>query len=164
MKKVIAHPTYGEIVYEENIWSGKKTATVGGAAMRKIGKNTYTFTAGEESVQAVLKGSFMTGACLNIAGEEIRIVPKPKWYDWLLSLLPPVLIIIWGNSMLLCSLIPVVGGAIGGAIGGAGFVFNMFRIRETHGVKKVLTALFVTLVTLVVGATLGCAMVFALMP
>ena len=30
MKLVVNHPTYGEIVYDENIWNGKKTLQVNG--------------------------------------------------------------------------------------------------------------------------------------
>lgn len=163
MKKVIMHPTYGEIIYEEGIWSGKRTFTINGAAMQKISKDTYAFMFGEESVQAVLRGSMLAGASLNIRGEKIWIISKPKWYDWLLSFLPFAIIMIWGNSAPLCSIIPVAGGAIGGALGGAGFVVTMFNVREKRGVKKILTALLATLITFAIGAALGVAIVFAFM-
>ena len=163
MKKVIMHPTYGEIVYEEGFWSGKRTFTVNGTAMQKISKDTYTFIVGEESVQAVLQGSMLMGASLNIRGEKIWIISKPKLYDWLLSFLPFAIIMIWGNSAPLCSIIPVAGGAIGGALGGAGLVITMFLIREKRGARKILTALLAALLTFAVGAALGCAIVFAFM-
>lgn len=163
MKKTIMHPTYGEIVYEEGIWSGKRTFTINGIAMQKISKDTYVFMIGEESIQAVLQGSMLTGASLNIRGEKIWIISKPKWYDWLLSFLPFAIIMIWGNSASLCSMIPVAGGAIGGALGGAGLVITMFNVREKRGVQKILTALLATLVTFAVGVAMGYAIVFAFM-
>lgn len=163
MKKVILHPTYGEIVYEEGFWSGKRAFTVNGAAMRKVSKDTYTFIVGEESVQATLKSNMLAGAFLDICGEKVWIISKPKWYDWLLSFLPFAIIMLWGNSAQLCSIVPVAGGAIGGALGGAGLVITMFNVREKRGVKKILTALLATLITFTIGAALGYAIVFAFM-
>lgn len=162
MKKTIMHQTYGEIVYEEGIWSGKKTITINGTALQKAKKNVYML-ADEENVQVTLRGSVLTGASLNIRGEEICVFAKPAWYDWLLSFLPLALIMIWGNSISLCSIIPVVGGAIGGALGGVGLVVTMFLIREKGIVHKLLTALLATLITFAAGAALGYLIVFALM-
>ena len=39
MKKSIIHPSYGEIVYEEGIWSGKKSISINGTPLQKVKKN-----------------------------------------------------------------------------------------------------------------------------
>jgi len=39
MKEVINHPTYGEIVYDESIWTGKKIITVNGTTAPAVSKN-----------------------------------------------------------------------------------------------------------------------------
>ena len=161
MKNTIQHPVYGQILYEESIWTGKKVITVNGTALQKVSKDTYVLTIAGESVYAVLKGSLLSGACLTIRDEAIWLVAKPAWYDWLLSVLPFVVMIIWGNSPQLCSIIPVVGGAIGGAIGGVGFVTTMVLVRDRTGFKKILAGLLSLVVTFAVGAALGYGIVFA---
>ena len=163
MKKVILHPTYGEIVCEADFWSGKRTITINGTAMQKINKNTYTFMVGEESVQAVLRGNILAGVFLDIRGEKIWIVSKPGWSDWVLSFLPFVVITVWRNILPLFNNNPVAGSVICGGLGGAAMVTTMFSIREKRGARKILTALFATLITFAVGSVVGYAIVFALM-
>ncbi|MBQ8292553.1 MAG: hypothetical protein IJX78_01950 [Bacilli bacterium] len=36
-----------------------------------------------------------------------------KWYEYLLASLIPILIIIWGNTIVLCELFPIVGAIYG---------------------------------------------------
>lgn len=35
MKKIIKHENHGDIVYEENFWTGKKNITINGAVATK---------------------------------------------------------------------------------------------------------------------------------
>ena len=161
MKNTVQHPAYGQIHYEESIWTGKKVIKVNDTVLQQVSKDTYVLTIGGESVYAVLKGSMLTGACLTVRDEAIWLVAKPMWYDWLLSVLPFVVMIIWGNSPQLCSIIPVVGGAIGGAIGGVGVVTTMVLVRDRAGFRKILAALLALAGTFAVGAALGYAIVFA---
>lgn len=163
MKKSIIHPSYGEIVYEEGIWSGKKSISINGTPLQKVKKNEYLLGEGENAVQVTLGGSVLTGVALSIRGEDIWIVPKPTGLDWILSAVPFVLILAWGNSVKLCSIIPVVGGAIGGAIGGVAMVVTMFMIREKKFAVKLLTALLATALTFGGGAALGYAIVYTML-
>lgn len=44
------------------------------------------------------------------------MISQTRWYEYILYFLPFVLILIWENSVELCSIVPVVGGAIGGGV------------------------------------------------
>lgn len=162
MKQMIKHSALGEIVYEENIWSGKKTICIDGVRLQKVKKDTYSWDRDEQQRQVILRGSVITGVTMTVDGEEIILVPKPAVLDWLLSFLPFAIIMVWGNNTYLCNLIPVAGGAIGGALGGVALVITMLKIREKRGVMKVLVALLATLLTFVVGAVLGFVLALAL--
>lgn len=155
MKKSVTHPIYGIITYEENIWSGKKTVSVNGNVLQKTGKNTFLFMNGETGVAVTLRGSVLTGVTLQIQNEQISVIAKPAWYEWILAVLPLALNLIWGNSVALCSIIPVVGGAVGGALGGAAMVICMGMMREKTVGGKLLTALVTVLATFAAGAVLG---------
>lgn len=155
MKESVNHPVYGQIVYEEGVWSGKKIITVGGRELKKINKNTFVFSEGENPVMASLKGSWLVGATLRVGGEEIRLVSKPAWYEWILAFLPFVLVTVWGNSVPLCSIIPVAGGALGGALGGASCVACMCFFRGKSVGCKLLTTLLVMLATFGTGVLLA---------
>lgn len=161
MKKRIVHPAYGEIIYEESIWSGKKSLWINGTALKKVNKTTYVLGEGDGALQVAVGGSVMTGVALSIRGEDIWIVSKPTALDWILAAIPFMLMIVWGNNAQLCSIIPVVGGAIGGALGGFGMVYTMIALRERSTAAKLLTALLATLATFAVGALLGFAIVLA---
>ena len=163
MKKSMIHPVYREIVYEENIWTGKKSLTMGATALKKVGKNTFSMVRGGVETKVVVKGSVLSGVTLQIQREEIQIVPKATWYDWVLSVLPFVLIMIWGNNVQLCSILPVVGGAIGGLIGGLGMIVCRMLSLEKSIAGKLATALLVTAGSFGVAAAVGYAIAMMLL-
>ena len=109
MKASITHPSYGEIVYSESIWTGKKSLIINGTAVQPVSKTEFMI--GEN--KAVLKGNYLTGVSLSIGDETIELSPKSKWYEIVLAVLPIVFLLTWGNSATLCSIFPVIGGAIG---------------------------------------------------
>lgn len=162
MKKTIMHPELGEIIYEESSWTGKKTICVGGVTLEKLKKDIYTWEHDGQNRQAILRGNMLTGATLKVDDEEIVLQEKPTALESVLSFLPFLLILTWGNNTYLCSIFPVVGGAIGGALGGLGLVITMQKIRGKRPLMKVLIALLATLITFAVGAVLGFALVLAL--
>ena len=95
----------------------------GGAPMEKTGKKSFVKQMDGSELRISVKGNFVSGVTMSINGtEEIQVVPKMKWYEIVFSLPIFMLIIIWGNSVPLCKIIPVMGGAIGGAISGGCFV------------------------------------------
>ena len=163
MTKTIMHPVYGAITLDENIWTGKKTLAINGKLLRKAKRNIYILGEGESAIPITLKGSTLTGATLKIREDTVPILPKPTALESILSFLPLLLIIVWSNNLLLCSIIPVVGGAIGGAIGGVGAVASLCLIREKPVGKQVLMGLLITLICFAVCAALGFCIVAAMM-
>lgn len=163
MKQTVIHPTYGEIIYEEGLWSGKKTLFFHGVALNKVKKNVFRLNEGDTALEVTVAGSVLTGVVINVRGEEIRILPKPAWYDLILSILPFMLIMVWGNSVALCSIIPVIGGAIGGALGGAAMVLTLYMLRGKKLMTKLLTAILATAITFGVGAVLAYALVYTIL-
>ena len=142
MKTVIMHERLGEIVYEESAWTGRKSLTINGQRLTKSGRNIYQIPGGET---VTLKGSFLLGTKLTIGTETVNLTQSIKWYEYALSIIPFILVLVWGNSVALCSIVPVVGGAIGGAIGGAAVVLNLLLIKKVKNIAfKVLIAVGVT--------------------
>lgn len=127
MRKTIQHPVYGEIVYTENAWTGKKSLTINGIAATPITKKVFKID--DKSVTII--GNDLMGASLFIDGEIISLSPKPKWYEFVLAILPLAFLLTWGNSVTLCSIFPVVGGAIGGALGGAASIISLCLMKKS---------------------------------
>lgn len=146
MKYSVNHPAYGAITYEENIWTGAKTITVGGTLLVKRDKKAFFLPKGESGILVTVSGSEMLGVTLHIGSEQISVCPKPAWYDWILAMIPLMLNLVWGNSLELCRIVPVVGGAIGGAINGAAIAVLISMMRGKRLGGKLLTALLGTVV------------------
>ena len=135
MQERVQHPVYGEIIYNENVWTGKKELLVNGQSIPPVQKKYFIIN----GQSATLKGSFLSGARLQFNNETIEISPKPKWYELLLSVLPFVFLMVWGNNASLCAIFPVVGGAIGGALGGLGIVFSLLYMKKANSlIQKLL--------------------------
>ena len=162
MKNSIDHPRYGMISYEESFWSGKRTIVLGGTAMKKVKKNIYSWWNGQQNEEVKLTGSVLSGVAMNFRNEKIQLWPKPEWYDWVLSLLPLLVIMIWGNSVTLNSILPVVGGPIGGGIGGGAVAFGVMLMRGKSFGRKLLTALLVFLGAFGIAALIGQFIVFTI--
>ena len=132
MKITINHPTYGEIVYDESIWTGKKTLTVNGTTCFAVSKKE--FLAGDQKI--LLSGSLLSGVRLTINQETVEVSPRPAWYEIAFAILPLVFLITWGSSPTLCAIFPVIGGAIGGAIGGVFGMTSLVLMKKTSSVGK----------------------------
>lgn len=155
MKVVIQHETYGEIVYEESFWVGKKTLTINGVEATKISKKEVQMPDGKT---AQIQGNFLYGACLVIGAESIRLTPKIKWYEIALAILPFVLIMVWGNVVALCKIVPVVGGAIGGGISALFSILGLLLIKSVKPIwLKILIAVAVVGVTFGICCGIGYA-------
>ncbi len=114
MKKIIKH-SYGEIIYNESFWTGKKEILINGKKLKKIDKTVFEYIDEERQIsQVYLTGNFLSGAEITLDSQTIRITEPTKWYEYILTALIFIVVIIWGNSSVLCSIIPIVGGAIGG--------------------------------------------------
>ena len=154
MKEIVQHPLYGEIIYNENAWTGKKVLTVNGVEVSAVSKNEYTIN----DKKAILKGSFLTGSTLQIDDETIQLSPKVKWYEVVFAMIPFLFLMIWGNSVSLCAIFPVVGGAIGGALGGLGAVLSLLFMKSKKArLAKILIGIIATAATILIAFLLAHA-------
>lgn len=161
MKKEINHSEFGKIVYNENIWTGKRSISINGKQLTKISKTSYKMNLENEAGYYVnIEGNMFKGTCLKIKGKTVLISPATKWYEYILGFMPLALVLIWGNSRALCEIIPIVGGAIGGAIGGVFTVLSIVFMKETKkAVLKLLIGIGCLAATFAICALIGSALV-----
>lgn len=136
MKEHIHDSEIGEIMYEESIWTGKKSIYINGKLLEKLNKTTFLMKDGEEKTHVFLKGNLLTGITIRIDQREIVVSRQPKWYEIALAILPFVINIVWGNNVVLFSIIPIVGGAIGGGICGAMSLMSMLLMKKANEIWK----------------------------
>ena len=159
MKEIIRHPVYSEIVYEESFWLGKKSITVNGIPAQSVSKNVFVI----DGKNTTVKGNYLTGVTLNIESETIALTPKAKWYETVLAVIPIVFLLTWGNSVELCAIFPVVGGAIGGALGAVGGCASMILMKkQKNPLLKVLIGVGVAVATIFVAFLLALVMIAGL--
>ncbi len=160
MKQKIQNEKYGEILYNENFWTGKKSLSINGTPLTKISRKEFQT---ENGTVGTVKGNFLSGASLLIDGETIRLTPKITWYEIVLCLLPFILVMIWGSSVELCKIVPVVGGAIGGGLSALLSCVGLLFMRSVKPIwAKILIALAAIGVTFGVCCGIGYAIVGAL--
>ena len=159
MKEIINHSTYGQIVYDESIWTGKKTLTVNGVPAQPVSKKEFIVN-GEK---ATIKGNIYMGLSICIGEEEIELSPKTKWYEIALAVIPLVFLLTWGNSPALCAIFPVVGGALGGAIGGLASIMSLLFMKKTNKTLiKVLIGVGAIAITILAAFLLALLIIMAL--
>ena len=142
MKNIFNHPKYGQIIVTESFWTGKKNVIINGRSLQKNDKNSFMFKDEEETVLVFIEGNIMKGTTLFVNKEQYIITPKPKWYEYVLAIMIAPFIIAWGNSVPLCRIFPIVGGAIGGGIGGAFLVLSFYlMLKVRKPIYKVLIGL-----------------------
>ena len=156
MKEFVQHPIYGEIVCNESFWTGKKTLTINGVDAQPVSKKEFT----AEGKKVVIIGSSLMGLKLQIDNDIIEVSPKPKWYEIVLAVLPLTFLLTWGNSSALCSIFPVVGGAIGGALGAIGSMTSLLFIKKSKSLlPKLLIGIGAFVVTVLIAFTLALMMI-----
>lgn len=160
MIREIDSTKFGKIVYEESFWSGKKRVTINGIKLKKVSKTTYTGIVNEQVVKVTIMGNFLRGCYLYVDDEYYLISEAAAWYEYVLGMLPLLLVIIWGNSVTLCSIIPVVGGAIGGAIAGLASAISLFVMKKMPNfLLKIAVGLGVLIATFAICAGIGYSIV-----
>ncbi len=157
MQNIVQNEKFGEIIYDENFWTGKKKLTINGEELEKVSRKEFKTKSGE---QVTIKGNFVIGAKLIIGGEAVTIMPTVKWYEILLAIIPLILIIVWGNSVALCRIVPVVGGAIGGAISGLCSAASLCFMKSVKQLwLKILIGVVFIVVSFGVCCGIGCIIV-----
>ena len=142
MKEIIKDEKYGEIIYNENAWTGKKDLSISNKALEKVDRSTFKMEDGKE---VKLSGNYFSGVKLSIDSDTIVLSQGLKWYEYVLSVLPFILILIWGNSVALCEIVPVVGGFVGGLISA---VFSFLNLIILKKLKNIWLKVLVSIVTL----------------
>ena len=155
MKELVKHPVYGEIVYDESFWSGKKTLTINGTTAQALSKTEFMVN----DQKAQVKGNLFTGVNLYIEGETVQLSPKASWFEIAFAILPFVFLMVWGNSAELCEIFPVVGGAIGGALGGFGGVISLYLMKQQKArLAKAVFGILMTVATVFIAFILAVAL------
>ena len=156
MKVIVTNEKYGEFVYEESVWTGKKELFLNGEKLEKNSKNVFFMSNGDA---VYLRGNSLSGVHITINGETFILLVALKWYDILLSLLPFILVLIWGNSRYLVNIVPIIGGVIGGGLGGGigglfsglGAAINVFLSRNIKNIwLKIALTILVTGLTFLI--------------
>ena len=139
MKAVYVHPTYGEIVYQESFWTGKKSMTVNGMVATPKSKTEFVVYLPEGECELAVRGGYVGKVELTVNGEVVQLVPPAKWYEVLLSTLIFGIAVAFGNVPFLAALLPLAGGAIGGAVSGMmAFLTLLFMKSQKTTVNKLL--------------------------
>ena len=156
MKEFVQHPIYGEIVYNESFWTAKKTLTINGVHAQPVSKKEFS----AEGKKVVIIGSRLMGLKLQIDNDVVEVSPKPTWYELVFAFLPLIFLLTWGNSAALCSIFPVVGGAIGGALGGISSITSLLLMKNAKSLLiKLLIGIGVVVVTVLIGFVLALLMI-----
>ena len=156
MQILVRHSTYGNILYEESAWTGKKTLTIQGVTARKEKKNVFLLPPEMGFPPLYLKGNYIAGTKLQIGTESITITPPVKWYEIMCAVFMVVFFITWSNSVALCSILPIIGGGVGGAIFGMmGFLCVIWMKSFGKVWQKLLIFLAVFFLTLIIASSLG---------
>lgn len=149
MKKVIQHPELGEIIYEESFWTGRKKLSINGEQLTRTSRTSFQTSEGKI---VTLTGNMVRGTKAEIDGNTVVIDPATKWYEYVMSFVSLIFILVWGNVPALCAIFPVVGGALGGLISAIFSVLNLYLIKKTD---KLWLKLVISLASFVV-AVLIC--------
>ena len=126
-----------EFVYEENLWTGKKTFTYNNQPLNKVAKGKYEYKDGEQTEVFEIKGNQFSGMQVVMFGQEIELIRKLAWYEILLS----VLVIVPG---IMCG---AIGGFIAGILGFTTF-YLMRRLEKWPAKVGVALAILVAEVVL----------------
>ena len=163
MKREIYHEVLGKITYEESFFTGRKTIFVNGYFLEPVNKNTFRRFINNEYEIFNVTGNYITGVTLLYGSKLVEIVPKTLWYEYIIYFLPLIINLIWGNSIYLCKIIPVVGGLIGGAITGFFSALSLVFGKNAKNLSfKLLTICAFVLISFVICALIGYAIVSSL--
>lgn len=124
----VEHSTLGTITIEESFWTGKKKITINDKQLSKVDKKSFET---EEGEHVSIEGSLVFGAKLVYKDEKIQVTEKLKWWEIVLALLPFIFDMVWGNSVSLVTIFPVVAGAIGGLVTGL-IGFTILYINKVY--------------------------------
>lgn len=163
MKSVILTEKYGEIIFDENFWTGSKKVFVNGVQLKKMNKKTFVGEIGGVQTTAVITGGFLSGAIIDINGEKFRLTEPAKWYDYVLAFIWVPVYIVLSNTPAFYMIFPIVGGALGGAIAGIGAALAMYTIKPMKNIAvKIVISLAYFVGVMLINFALAMVMISAM--
>ena len=102
--------------YQEGLWSGKKTIIYDGVKLEKEKRNVYIYKKDNVQETVSVKGNQLYGINIFMFGQEIEILRKLLWWEYLLAVL------VFAPGLFF--------GALGGFIGAFLGVCNLFLLRN----------------------------------
>lgn len=148
----IFHNVYGQIIYSEGFWSGKRDLIIPGHNVQRISKNNYII----DGKKAYLKGSYLFGIKLCFDDMTIILSSAPKFYEYILAFFPLLFICVWGNMPDLFKIFPIISGGIGGALAGFSAVLSLYLMRtQKTFLSKLLMGLSVFIITVAIAFLLA---------
>lgn len=163
MKFTVNSEKYGKIEYFESAWTGKKSLTIADRPLVQTSKDSFVHKTTIGDLGVKINGSYMRGVTIDIAGDKIEIIEKPKWYVLTLIILFAIIPIAWANVPSLVKILPIVGGAIGGGFVGVCAVASYMLTRIVKKpIHKILVTIAVFLISIAILYLLGILLITAL--
>ena len=160
MKEIIQHEKYGIIEFSEGDFIANRQIVINGQPLQKK-SNKIFYLADNTEVKG--EGNLFSGVKLNIGGEMVQISNSGKWYELAIYIAGFVLLMVWRNSIALCSIVPMVGGAIGGFLYAIPAVIGFsVSVKQKNPILKTTITLCSVLLGLILCAIAGVAIVSAL--
>ena len=163
MKFTVNSEKYGKIEYFESSWTGKKSLTIADRPLVQTSKDSFVHKTTIGDLGVKINGSYMRGVTIDIAGDSIEIIEKPKWYVLTLIILFAIIPIAWANVPSLVKIFPIVGGLIGGLVVGVSAIASYMIVRKVKKpLYKVLATIAVFLISIAILYLLGLLLISAL--
>ena len=134
MDKVVTNAKVITFKVTENVWTGKTKIYVNDVEATKLNRTMYKCALGDESYDITKRGNSLFGMSLDVNDEVLLLVRKLNPLEWVVSLLPIILVIL--------------GGAIGGFFGALAIILNIFVVRMTDSIiVKLIIPILITVAT-----------------
>ena len=162
MKEIIQHEKYGTIEFSEGNLVANRTITVNGQVLTKKSNKQFYLDDGT-SVKVI--GGLFSGVKLDIGGDIVQVSNPGTWYELAIYITGLVFLIVWSNSVALCSIIPMIGGAIGGILFAIPAVIGFsFSVKQKNPVLKLIITFSSVLLGLIICAIVGLLFISIPMP
>ncbi len=153
----------GQVKYTESFWTGKKTLFINGIEAKKLTSKSFEYIDADKKYYIELKGSFFFGLKMIFNNNTYVLENAFKWYEYLIALISFVFVLIWGNSVALCKIIPIVGGAVGGGVSMLGSILSLLAMKtQKKPILRIVVGLLTCLASIAVCALIGFIIVSAI--
>lgn len=158
MYKEIEIENYGKLVVTRNELFGGINISLNGISFFKASKRVYKcHYTDDEEIRAVIEGNSFSGLSLKVLDNTIELTAPITWYGFVVSLMPLIFSLVFGNMPSAAKNgFYVLGGAFGGLLAGLALGIG-FYIDTTLSIKKSKKFLFILLTSVI---TIALLMIF----